>query len=159
VNLFDLADGSILNDANRLAISAAGMNLDAHLCHELLLVRELREPARLVDVVRHGLLAIHVFAELHRGHGHRRVHVIGDGDVDRVNGLLLVEQLAPVLINLYVGKSLQRVGLVQVHVRDSNEAGFAAARVCLECRCAPCRWCRSWRAEASRSAKRRAVRS
>ena len=51
------------------------------------------------------LLAIDVLAQLHRAHRDGRVHVVGRGDVHRVNVLgLLVQQLAPVLVNCVRGK-------------------------------------------------------
>ena len=62
--------------------------------------------ARLVDVVRQRLLAVDMVAELHRGHAHGRVHVVGRGDVDRVQPFLFVEHLAPVLVNFGVWETL-----------------------------------------------------
>ena len=52
------------------------------------------------------------------------MHVVRRGDVDRVEVLLLVEQLAPVLVDRHVGEQLLDVGRAgEVHVghRDQLE--------------------------------------
>ena len=59
------------------------------------------------------------------------VHVIGSGDVDRVEVLLLVEQLAPILVNLDIGEAfldLAQVSEVDVGDRDQLEIGARGER-------------------------------
>ena len=100
------------------------MNLDAHLRDELLLPGHLRQPARLIHVVRERLLSIDVQAELHRAHAHRRVHVVGRGNIDAGQLLLLVEQHAPVLVDPQGGKLLLQV--VRLGRLDVGEFTLAA---------------------------------
>ena len=67
----------------------------------------LRRPgqlAGLVDRLGQRLLGVDVQPLLHRPHGDRGVHVVRRRDVDRVEVLLLVEQLAPVLVDPDVGE-------------------------------------------------------
>ena len=99
------------------------MDLDAHLRDELLLPGKLRQLPRFIEVVRQRLLAIDMFAQLHRGHRHRRVHVVRRRDVDRIEILrLLVQQLAPVLINLHVGMMLLELRRpLQIHLRHRDQ--------------------------------------
>ena len=49
--------------------------------------------------MRQRLLAINVFAHLHRIGGDHRVHVVRDRDIDRVNDSFLFEQLAEILVS------------------------------------------------------------
>ncbi len=122
MDFLDRADGALLDDADGLLVNAGGMDLDAHLRDHFAGTRELGQPARLVDVVGEGLLAIDMFAQLQGGHGDGGVHVIGHGDVDGLNGLFLVKQLAPVLINLHVREFLfDRFGAAEVNVGDGDQ--------------------------------------
>ena len=66
----------------------------------------------LVDRLGQRFLGVDVQSLLHRPHGDRGVHVVRRGDVDRVEVLLLVEQLAPVLVDLDAGEAI--LDLVQV---------------------------------------------
>ena len=123
VDFFHFADGAAVNDCDSLAVNFLRVNLDAHLCSELFLAGEFGKHARLVDVVREGFLAVNVFAELHRGVGDGRVHVVGHGDVARVDvALLFVEELAPVLVDAHVGEHGFDVGdFVEIDVGDGDE--------------------------------------
>src|ERR1017187_825373 len=63
-----------------------------------------------------------MLAQLQGRHGDGGVHVIGHGDVDRVNGFLLVQQLAPILVDFHVREFfLDRVGVVEVNVGDGHQ--------------------------------------
>ncbi len=60
-----------------------------------------------------------------------RVHVVGSGDVDRVEVFLLVEQLAPVLVDLHIGESLldlAQVSEIDVGDRDQLDVGARGER-------------------------------
>ena len=123
-----LADGTGLDELHRQAILGRRMNLDAHLRDELLLPRELGELAALVDVVRQRLLTIDVQAALHGRHCHRRVHVVGRGDVDGSEALFLVEHLAPVGVDAQVRiLLLQIVRLARFHIGDGNKLDVLVA--------------------------------
>ena len=78
--------------------------------------------AGLVDRLRERLLAVDVQPALEGAHGDRGVHVVGRRDVDRVEVLLLVEQLAPVLVDLDVREPLlDRRRVPQVDVGHGDE--------------------------------------
>ncbi len=68
-----------------------------------------------------------MLAKLHGLQCNRAVHVIGDGDVHRIDvSALLSEQLAPVLIDADLGESLlQRLHAAEVDIGHGDE---------LECR-------------------------
>ena len=68
--------------------------LDAHLRDQLFLARHRRQPPRFVDIVRERLLHVDVQAELHRAHGHGRVHVVGRADAGDVEILVLLVEHA-----------------------------------------------------------------
>ena len=88
------------------------MHLNTHLRDELLLGRDLREPARFVKRLRERFLAVHVQTAIHRPHRDRRVHVIRSRDVHRVQVLFLVEQHAVIAVDFALGKLL-------LHARDA----------------------------------------
>ena len=123
VDFFHFADGAAVDDGDGLAVNFLRVNLNAHLGDEFFLAGKFGEDARLVDVVREGFLAVNVFAELHRGVGDGRVHVVGHGDVARVDvALLLVEKLAPVLVDAHVGEHGFDVGdFVEIDVGNGDE--------------------------------------
>ncbi len=77
------------------------------------------------------LLHVDVLAGVHRGRRNHRVHVIGRGDDDRVDVLLLVEHLAVVPVPLHfrqllVDESLQRV--VRGHLGPFRVRGLLRIR-------------------------------
>ena len=81
----------------------------------------------LVDRLGQRFLGVDVQPLLHRPHGDRGVHVVGSRDVDRVEVLLLVEQLAPVLVNLHVGEAFLDLAQVsEVDVGDRDELDVRA---------------------------------
>ena len=63
-------------------------------------MRHLRHAVRVGDGVRHGFLAEHVLVLAHGGERDRGVPVVGSGDVDGIDVLLLVEQLAIVDVSV-----------------------------------------------------------
>jgi hypothetical protein len=100
---------------------------------EFFLAREPGELAHFVNIVRQRFLDVNVFAQLHRGHGNRRVHVIGRGNIQRIEFLLLFQQLAPVLINARFGKLFPHWrGLRGVHVGDGDQLHIRMTRDPLE---------------------------
>ena len=72
------------------------LNLVPHLRDDFILRGCRAHLSRLVDRVCQRLLAVNVFAELHRGESDRRVHVIGRRDNHGIERLVvrIVEQLA-----------------------------------------------------------------
>ena len=66
-----------------------------------------------------------MLAEVHRGQRDRRVHVIGCGDDDRVDVLLLVEHLAVVLV---AGGARQVLVLQPLHPSDGERNALAIDR-------------------------------
>ena len=134
MHFLDLANGAGLHQQRRHAVEARGVNLDAHLRHDALEPRILRQLPRFVEVVRQRLLAIDVLAQLQRAHGDRRVHVVGGRDVHRIELLaFLIEQLAPVLVDSGAGEVLPQLrGAVQIHLRHRHQVhllGTASAAV------------------------------
>jgi len=117
------------------------VNLNSHLRNERTIMRKLRHSADFMQVVRQGFLAVNVFAQLHRAHGNRRMHVIGCRDINRINIFSFgIQQLPPVLINLNVREpSLQFIGALQVHFRHRHKlqffefCQFVDVRPCLPC--------------------------
>ena len=99
------------------------MNLDAHLGNQFLPLRILRQPAGLEQVVRQRLLTIDVLAPLHGAHRYDRMHVVGRGDVHRIETpVFLIQQLAPVLIDPDLGKLLLEFHrAAQIHVRHGDQ--------------------------------------
>ena len=83
--------------------------------------------------MRQRLLAVDVFAELHRGVGDGRVHMVGRGDVAGVEVVgLFFEELAPVLVNAHLGKAGLHVGdTTQIDIGDGDELheGIAGDRL------------------------------
>ena len=63
-----------------------------------------------------------MFATLHRLHRDGRMHVVGRGDIHRVEIVrLLLQQLPPVLVNAHAGIFLDDVqGPGEVHIRDRD---------------------------------------
>jgi hypothetical protein len=117
VDLLYLADRPLLDGGDDTPVDLAGVALDAHLRDGLLLRRHAGQLPGLVEVMGQRLLGVDVQALLHRPYRDRGVHVVRRGDVHRVEGLLLVEQLPPVLVDLHVGElPLDLGGAAQVHV-------------------------------------------
>ncbi len=83
--------------------------------------------AGFVDRLGQGFLAVDVQPLLHGPHRDRGVHVVGGRDVDRVEVFLLIEQLAPVLVNLDVGKAFLDLAQVpEIDVGDRDELDIRA---------------------------------
>ncbi len=79
VDLFDFADGSHVDELDGKALGEVGGNLDAHLRHHALVTCTLHHLTALPQIVRQRLLAIDMFAHLHRRGRHHRMHVIRRG--------------------------------------------------------------------------------
>ena len=127
MDLLDLADRAGLDRRGDRAVDRRGVELDAHLGDELLLARHPGHLPGLVDRLRERLLGVDVQPALQRAHGDRGVHVVRGRDVDRVEVLLLVEQLAPVLVDLHVGEALLDLrGIPQVDVGHGDELDVRA---------------------------------
>ena len=71
----------------------------AHLRRDPGLLRDAGDEARLTDVVGERLLAVDVLAGLHRQDRDVRVQVVGRGDEDGVDGLLLLEHDPEVFVH------------------------------------------------------------
>jgi len=128
VPLLDLADCSILDDADGHAVRYVGVNLDSHLRYDVGLARGQGQLPRLIDGVRQGLLAIDVLAETNGGHRYGGVHVVWRADVD---GIDLVgfpfEQLSPVAVLAGVREFLGRLcEAVGINVADCDDIGRPA---------------------------------
>ena len=107
------------------------MDLDPHLGDELFLAGHACQLPGLVDRLGQGFLGVDVQPLLHRPHGDRGVHVVGSGDVDRVEVFLLVEQLAPILVDLHIGEAFldsAQVSEVDVGDRDQLDVGAGGER-------------------------------
>ena len=115
MDLAHLADGArphVLDGGSRIVPRVA---LVAHLRRDACALRFASELPRFGDGPRQRLLHVHVFAEIHRRQCDQCVHVVGRGDDDRVDVLLLVEHLAVVLI---ARGARQMVGLQPLHPLD-----------------------------------------
>jgi hypothetical protein len=73
--------------------------LVTHLCRYARLLRDARHEACLTDVVGEGLLAIHVLASFHRENRDEGVQMVGRGDEDGVDRLLLLEHDPEVFVH------------------------------------------------------------
>ena len=122
MDLLDLADRPALDDLRCHAILDIGVDLDAHLRHDLGLPRGGGSLPGLVDRVRQRLLAIDMLAAMDGRHGDRGVHVVRRGNAYGVDLLVhLIEQFPP------VGKGLcpretsgSGVPIVLMHVAQGN---------------------------------------
>jgi hypothetical protein len=128
VDFLHLADRASLDDLRGHAIVGGGMNLDAHLRDNFLLLGQLGHAADFVQAVGERLLAVDVLAESHRADTHRRVHVVGCGNVHTVDLVgFLLQHLAPVLIEARVGEFLaSRGGLCEVHIAERRDLDVLA---------------------------------
>ena len=126
----------------------ARVALVAHLRHELgIVLGLLRQHACFVDRPAQGLLDVDVLAGIHGRDRDRRVHVIGGGDDDRVDVLLLLEHLAIVAILLDLrqldvdepGQVLGGVGARTLLVRGQLSRGRFTARAGARTRRRRCR--------------------
>ena len=93
------ADRAVLDPLDGLAMPLARTAVVTHLRRDLGLLRDPRHDARLTNVVRERLLAVHMLARLHRKDGDVRVQVIGGGDEDGVNRLFFLEHDPEVLVH------------------------------------------------------------
>ena len=109
MNLAHLADRALLDGRHDRPVDRMGVDLDAHLGDQALLARHPGHLPGFVDGPRERLLGVDVQALLQRPHRDRGVHVVGRRDVDRVEVLFLVEQLAPVLVDMHVGEKLDQL--------------------------------------------------
>ena len=72
---------------------------------------------------------------------------------------LLVEHLAPILVNLRLGKALpDLVRPIEIHFGDRHEVEAGMFAQLASGRPRPCRWRRNWRGSTYRSEKPRAAR-
>src|SRR5882672_3645739 len=124
----DLADGAGLDVFDGETGFVGRVTLVAHLRGDLGFFGLLRELAGFSDGPGKRLLYIDVLAKLHCGERDRRVHVIGSGDDDSVDVLLLFEHLSIVFValrllpvfgveTLHIGKLLFRRGGIQTGTR------------------------------------------
>jgi len=107
------------------------MALVAKLGHHLVLARRLHHLAHLVNRMGQRLLAIHVFAPLHRRDGRHRVGVIGCRHHHGVNLRLHLIQHPPE-IPVSPGLGILRKGFAspgQVHVTQGDEIALARHRL------------------------------
>ena len=110
MNLLDFADCAVLEQAHGNPVIDGGMNLNAHLRDNPVSLRQFHHAPNFINIVGERLLPIDMFAELHGAHRDRRVHVVGRGDVDRIDILcFLVEQFAPVPVEARVGELFPRL--------------------------------------------------
>ena len=122
-HLADEAGGDPLGD---LTDAFAGMPLVAHLGHDLVLVGRLGEDAGFEDGMGDRLLHVHMLAAAHALHRDEGVRMVGRGDDDRIDVLLLVEHLAEVREQGGLRELLDRPGAaaeVQVAERDDVLVG------------------------------------
>ncbi len=97
IDLRDRADDAALNPLDDSAIVVSGMNLDAHLCRQLVLGGQLSDDASLGDCVRERLLAIDMLAQLQGGRRGGGMRVVGRRHDDGVNLILLGIQHFPIV--------------------------------------------------------------
>ena len=122
------ADRAVLDPLDRLAMALGGAALVAHLRRDPCLLGDARHETRLTDVVGERLLAVDVLAGLHRGDRDERVQVIGRGDQDGVDRLLLLEHDPEVLVDR--ARVIRRLaGIVRFHFRLHRPAARLAAEV------------------------------
>ena len=89
MDFLDPANGAGLHQQHRHAVEARRVDLDAHLRDHALPAGKLSQLPHFVEVMGQRLLAIDVLAQLQRAHGDRRMHVVGRGDVHRVDDACL----------------------------------------------------------------------
>ena len=96
------ADRAVLDPLDRLAMPLARAAEVAHLRRDARFLCDARHQTRLTDVVRERLLAIDVLARLHRENRDVGVQVVGRGDEDGVDGLLLLEHDPEVFVTAHL---------------------------------------------------------
>jgi hypothetical protein len=129
MDLLHLADRVSLKCGHHHPVDLARKDLDAHLGDQLFVAGRPGELPGLVQGLGQGLLSVDVQSPLHRPHGDRSVHVIGCRDVHGIEVLLLVEKLAPVLVDPDAGElvlDLSRVPEIDIHHR--HELDMPAGR-------------------------------
>ena len=129
MQLSDIADDAGLDHLDGASQAAPGAALVAHLRGHFLFLGHLAHEACLVDGLGEWFLDVHVFAHLHGRDGGDGMHVIRGGHRDGIDGLLLFEHLAEVLIcggpGIFFATSPQPA---QVHVAQRDDVG-AATRI------------------------------
>ena len=130
MHFLDLADGAALDQLDGGLVLAGGMNLDAHLGDQVLLLRHGGEHVDFVDAVRHGLLLVDRKPEAHGGHRHGRVHVVWRAHAYRVEVVVLLgEHLPPVLVHARFGRALLLLlQLRRIHFGDTDQFHLGMAQ-------------------------------
>ena len=113
VNLAHFTNCAGLNVFDGSAPVVGRMALIAHLRGDLGFLGAPRQLPGFINRPGKRLLHVDVFSQSHRGKGDVRVHVIGRGDEDGVDVLLMLEHIAIVLIAL---------GLRQVLILQTNHS-------------------------------------
>jgi len=103
VGLGHVAEDALPDPLDQQADMLAGVALVAHLRGDVLGLGQIAELAGLVEVVTEGLLAVDAAPRLQGADAGGEVMVVGRGHPDRVQVLLLVEELAIVGVYLRVG--------------------------------------------------------
>src|SRR4029077_6852807 len=94
-----VTDGAVPDQLTSLADEIAGVTLIAHRGGNAGFLRDTRGLPRLPDVVRERLLAIDMLFEAHRADAHVGVQMIGSGAENRIDGLLLLQQMTTILLS------------------------------------------------------------
>ena len=111
--------------ASHLVRDAAALHADLH--HAVVFARGVHHLLAFENVVAGRLLAIHVFARLAGPDGGQRMPVIGRGDGDRVD-VLVVVKLPQILIDFGLFASLvldhlgAALGLRGIHIAECGDA-------------------------------------
>src|ERR1051325_1309983 len=138
----DLAELALLHQLHRFGDVAAAAALRASLHDAVVLARGLDNFAAFPNVVRHGLLDVHVLARLDRPDGRQRMPMVGRGDRDCVD-LRFLEHLAHVaetfsgfLVLFRVGQAAVEDLLIYVAIGDDSYALSAELAVAADVRVA-----------------------
>ena len=122
MNLAHTTDGARLNKLHNPAVIRPGVNLRAHLRHELVPARDLGHNTSFIHAVGKRLFAVAMLAEFHGRHAGRGVRMIRRADDHGVNSIVnFVEHPAKVRVSFGPWVSLERLRRVfLIHVAQRH---------------------------------------
>ena len=134
VNMLHLADQSLLDVVHTHAVTKSGCGLGSKLGPDPCLARCLCESTDLCDIVTQRLLTINMPACPHSGACDGEVHVVRDGDIDRIDFVpFFFKQFPPVSVCARLRNLLgNTVQVIAVDITDCDHLGLGVGFEILE---------------------------